>query len=152
MIEQITDSQNNQQSNKSQKSQKSKESSEESTSSGAEDVNKFSAEGGTGGNARASEVRPFGTTFYVYAEVHKELPEVQFIVDTGAGVSLLPQKAYDLIPQEDRPQLEQAERHVYCGNNQGIRIAGIAYMKIRLQSIEYQAAFHVTPDVHKGIL
>ena len=80
--------------------------------------------------SKETEVKPFGTTFYVYAEVHKELPEVQFIVDTGAGVSLLPQKVFEQIPLEDRPQLTPAERHVYCGNEQGIRLAGIAYMKI----------------------
>ena len=143
---------------KSEKSQKFKvkletiDESEERSST--EDVNEFNtnsrAESTTSG--KATKVTPFGTTFYVYAEVHRELPEVQFIVDTGAGVSLLPQAVYEQIPLEDRQPLSPTERHVFCGNDQGIRIAGIAFMSIRLQNIEYQAAFHITPDVRKGIL
>ena len=117
-------------SKKSQKPQKSNESEEEVESPSAEDVNEFSAGVSAEQSSKETEVKPFGTTFYVYAEVHKELPEVQFIVDTGAGVSLLPQKVFEQIPLEDRPQLTPAERHVYCGNEQGIRLAGIAYMKI----------------------
>ena len=55
-------------------------------------------------------------------------------------------------PTEDKPTLEKTARNVFCGNEQGIRISGIAYMPIKLQQIEYQAAFHVSPDVQKGIL
>ena len=103
-------------------------------------------------NKRKPQVIPFGTSFYVYAEISHQLPEMQFIIDTGAGVSLIPESVYQLLPTEDKPTLEKTARNVFCGNEQGIRISGIAYMPIKLQQIEYQAAFHVSPDVQKGIL
>ena len=97
-------------------------------------------------------MKPFGTSFYVYAELHPEIPEIQFIIDTGAGISLLPESVYHCLPSSERPPLAATARSVFVGNEQGINITGIVFMKIRLQHIEYQAAFHVSPDVQKGIL
>ena len=102
-------------------------------------------------NVDETMVSPFGTSFYVYAELHHDLPEMQFLVDTGAGVSMLPEAMYNLIPAEERAPLRGAIRRIHCGNEQGLTVLGIAYMTIKLQHIEYQAAFYVSPDVKKGI-
>ena len=98
------------------------------------------------------EITPYGTPFYLYAELSKTMPEVSFLIDTGAIVSLLPEIIYRRLPADERPPLTKSDRSVCCGNEQTIRVRGVAFMVITIERLEYQAAFHVTPDVPRGLL
>ena len=44
-----------------------------------------------------------GDSYYVWGEVHRDVPSALFIIDTGAMVSLLNKNVYDEIPEEVRP-------------------------------------------------
>ena len=97
-------------------------------------------------------VTPFGIPFYVSATLSHWMASTHFLIDTGAMVSLLPESVYKRIPAQDKGRLVPTPRSVCCGNLSAIRVKGIAFMKIRIENIEYQATFHITPDVPRGIL
>ena len=99
-----------------------------------------------------SQPPAFGTSFYVYVDINPEIPDQPFLIDTGAGVSLLPENLYETIPDELKPELQPTDREVQCGNEQGIRIRGIVCLKVKIQNMEYDGVFHVSPDIPKGIL
>ena len=94
----------------------------------------------------------FGTSFYVQADVGEGVFNIPFIIDTGAAISILPEQIYNQLPANEKPVLQPSQRPVCCGNDQSIRIRGIAFKKIRIQDVEYEVAFHVSPDMSKGIL
>ena len=94
----------------------------------------------------------FGTSFYVYVDINENIPDQPFLIDTGAGVSLLPESMYEDLPADKKPELQPTDREVQCGNEQGIRIRGIVCLKVKIQHVEYDAVFHVSPDIPKGIL
>ena len=56
---------------------------------------------------------PYGPAFHVWAQIHEDVPELPFLIDTGAGVSMIPAEWYHAIPEEDRPELEQPLSDVY---------------------------------------
>ena len=97
-------------------------------------------------------VTPFGVPFYVAATLSHWAAATHLLIDTGAMVSLLPEVVYKQLPKEDKGRLVATPRSVCCGNLSAIRVKGIAFMKIRIENIEYQATFHITPDVPRGIL
>ena len=97
-------------------------------------------------------IDPYGQSFFLYADISRVLPGVPFIIDTGADISLLPQIIYDRMEEDEKPKLEKHQHSVFCGNNQSIRIAGIVIMTIKIQNIDYEAAFHISPDIPKGII
>ena len=99
-----------------------------------------------------AEISPYGTTFYLCAQVSKNMPEVFLLIDSGAVVSLLPLAVYNRIPEDERGKLVKTGRSVCCGNEQSISVHGIAFMVISIDQTEYQVAFHLTSDVPKGLL
>ena len=99
-----------------------------------------------------NNITPFGTSFYVWAKIHQEVPDMPFLIDTGAGVSLLPERLYYKIPEDDRPPLLYSSIKIYCGNSNRIRVTGVVALTMRIQNVDYKGIFHVSPDEVKGIL
>ena len=99
-----------------------------------------------------NNITPYGTSFYVWAKIHHEMPDMPFLIDTGAGVSLLPERLYYKIPEEDRPPLFYSSIRIFCGNSNPIRVTGVVALTVRIQNVDYSAIFHVSADEVKGIL
>ena len=97
-------------------------------------------------------VTPYGVPFYVSASVSRWIPETALLIDTGAVISLLPLAIYKQVSEVEKGKLVPTQRIVCCGNQTSVNVGGIAYMNIRIENIEYQATFHITPDIPKGIL
>ena len=91
-------------------------------------------------------------SYYVWARIHPEAIDMPFLVDTGAGISLLPRNQYMAIPECDRPPLEHSGVKVFCGNSSTISIEGKVTLNLILQKVEYSCVFHVSADEVKGIL
>ena len=95
---------------------------------------------------------PHGTTCFVYGRVHPALNTYPLLIDSGAGISLIPKRWYDSIPVEKRPKLKATTLNVRTGNKVKINVAGIMKTVLRLQCGDYPCQFHVSPDEIHGIL
>ena len=70
---------------------------------------------GAGGGAQSTSkptvtpnLRLNGHALFVHAAPHSELPDLPFLVDTGANVSMLPYNWYMAIPEAERPALAES--------------------------------------------
>ena len=88
----------------------------------------------------------------MWAKIHPEVREVPFLIDTGAGISLLPYHQYLAIPEEGRPVIEPTGVKVLCGNSTGISVEGTVTLPVIIKHVEYKCVFHVSHDEVKGIL
>ena len=91
-------------------------------------------------------------SFYVWAKIHPEVREVPFLIDTGAGISLLPYHQYLAIPEDVRPAIQPTGVKVLCGNSTGIAVEGTVTLPVIIHRVEYKCIFHVSHDEIKGIL
>ena len=46
-----------------------------------------------------------GESYYLWGELHKDVPAVLFVVDTGAMVSMISKNVFDEIPVADQPEV-----------------------------------------------
>ena len=53
-------------------------------------------------------------------------------MDSGAGVSLIPKRWYDSIPDDEKPPLKPTTLDVRTGNKVGINMAGVIDMVLRV--------------------
>ena len=89
---------------------------------------------------------------YVYVQPHPTLPDVPFLVDTGAAVSMLPHSWFVAIPPNERPELEKTPLTVFAANNTTFRITGVAHMQLKIQSVNYACMVHISPDEDTAIM
>ena len=75
-----------------------------------------------------------------------------FLIDSGAGVSILPEELYRQIPEADRPPLVKTDLDIRAGNMTQIDIIGRIHLLVRIQHLDYQCIFHVSRDAVQPIL
>ena len=75
-----------------------------------------------------------------------------FLIDSGAGVSILPEELYRQIPEADRPPLVTTDLDIRAGNMTPIDIIGRIHLLVRIQHLDYQCIFHVSRDAVQPIL
>lgn len=95
---------------------------------------------------------PHGTTCFIYGCIHPALNNYPLLIDSGAGISLIPLRWFDSIPDEEKPPLLPTTLNVKTGNKIKINVAGVIDVKLRLQCGDYDCKFHVSPDEIHGIL
>ena len=93
-----------------------------------------------------------GHALFVHAAPHRELPDLPFLIDTGANVSMLPYDWYMAIPEGERPELAQSPLEVLAGNQSKFNIMGVARFDLRIKDMEYPCLMHVSPDETSGVL
>ena len=74
------------------------------------------------------------------------------MIDSGAGISLIPQRWYDAIPDNEKPLLRPTTLNVKTGNKIKINVAGYIEVSLKLQCGVYPCNFHVSCDEIHGIL
>ena len=62
--------------------------------------------------------------------------EVKFTIDTGASCTLLSTRIFNLIKEEDRPQLRKSPVRLYGPSGQPLDCLGIATFSIKLEQVE----------------
>ena len=95
---------------------------------------------------------PYGTTCFVYGRLHPALNYYPLLIDSGAGVSLIPKRWYDSIPDDEKPPLKPTTLTVRTGNKVRINMAGVIDVVLRLHCGDYPCTFHVSSDEVHGIL
>ena len=88
----------------------------------------------------------------MHAAPHRELPDLPFLVDTGANVSMLPYNWYMAIPEAERPALAESPLQILAGNQSQFNVTGVARFDIRIKDMEYPCLMHVSPDETSGVL
>ena len=98
------------------------------------------------------KLRLNGHALFVHAAPHKELPDLPFLVDTGANVSMLPYNWYMAIPEADRPALAESPLQILAGNQSKFNVVGVARFDICIKDMSYPCLMHVSPDETSGVL
>ena len=88
----------------------------------------------------------------MYGRVHPALNNYPLLIDSGAGISLIPKRWFDSIPDEQQPTLRPSTLNVCTGNKIKINVAGVMDSVLRLQCGDYPCQFHVSSDEIHGIL
>ena len=101
---------------------------------------------------QTSPTPPYGTTCFVYGRIHPALNAYPLLIDSGAGISLIPKRWYDSIPDDEKPPLKPTTLTVRTGNKVRINMAGVIDVTLRLQCGNYPCRFHVSSDEVHGIL
>ena len=100
----------------------------------------------------APKLRLNGHALFVHAAPHRELPDLPFLVDTGANVSMLPYNWYMSIPEAERPALAESPLQIVAGNQSKFNIEGVARFDICIKDMAYPCLMHVSPDETSGVL
>ena len=74
------------------------------------------------------------------------------LIDTGAGISLIPKRWFDSIPDDEKPPLLPTTLNVKTGNKIKINVSGVIDVILKLQCGDYPCKFHVSSDEIHGIL
>ena len=74
------------------------------------------------------------------------------LIDSGAGISLIPKRWYDSIPDDEKPPLQPTTLTVRTGNKVRINMAGMIDVSLRLSCGNYPCRFYVSSDEVHGIL
>ena len=93
-----------------------------------------------------------GTTCFVYGRLHPAMNSYPLLIDSGAGISLIPKRWYDSIPDDDKPPLQPTTLTVRTGNKVRINMAGMIDVSLRLSCGNYPCRFYVSSDEVHGIL
>ena len=101
---------------------------------------------------QASSTPAFGTTCFVYGRIHPALNSYPLLIDSGAGISLIPKRWYDSIPDDEKPMLKPTTLTVRTGNKVRINMAGVIDVTLRLSCGNYPCRFHVSSDEVHGII
>ncbi len=91
-------------------------------------------------------------SFFVWATVHPTVPDVLMLMDTGAGISMLPQTIYDAIPDVDKQPLEPTSLKILAGNNTDIVCKGTAEVRFSFSNMTFVQRFYISAGDTLGIL
>ena len=100
----------------------------------------------------APKLRLNGQALFVHAAPHRDLPDLPFLVDTGANVSMLPYNWYMAIPEAERPALAESPLQILAGNQSKFNVEGVARFDICIKDMAYPCLMHVSPDETSGVL
>ena len=93
-----------------------------------------------------------GDSYYVWAEIDVSVPNVLFVLDTGAMVSLLNKKVFDEIPECARPVVRDTTATLTSVNTQSVRTYGIVTLEINLQGVRFKHDFWLCDMSESGII
>ena len=78
--------------------------------------------------------------------------EVLMLVDSGAGVSMLPWSIFNALPKYEKPALLPNDLNLTAANAGGIRCFGKCILRFLLADDEYETEFYITEDSTPAIL
>ena len=68
------------------------------------------------------------------------------LLDTGAGISLLPRRLYDVIAKSQQTELRQPDRRITGANSKAIQCFGVAEIGINIEGQKFDHDFYVCED------
>ena len=68
------------------------------------------------------------------------------LLDTGAGISLLPRRLYDVISKSQTTELRQADRKITGANSKSIECFGVAEVEFNIEGQSFRHDFYVCED------
>ena len=71
---------------------------------------------------------------------------VKALLDTGAGISLLPRRLYDVITKSQTTELRQADRKITGANSKSIECFGVAEVEFNIEGQAFRHDFYVCED------
>ena len=89
---------------------------------------------------------------YVFATPHPDLPDLPFLVDTGAQVTMMPLSWYNSIPPERRPPLTNSQLRIVAANKTTFAVSGMAEFRLRIKGTAFPCNIYISPDEDAGIL
>ena len=78
-----------------------------------------------------------GESYYVWAELHPEIPSALFVLDTGAMVSLLNKNVFDEIPERLRPAIRHTGVRLESVKTQAVTTYGIVTLHLDIQGVRF---------------
>lgn len=88
---------------------------------------------------------------YVFATPHPDLPDLPFLVDTGAQVTMMPLSWYNSIPPERRPPLTNSQLRIVAANKTTFAVSGMAEFRLRIKGTTFPCNIYISPDEDAGI-
>ena len=89
---------------------------------------------------------------YVFAEAHPDLPDLPFLIDTGAQVTMMPLSWYNSIAPEHRPEIRSTKLRIIAANKTDFRVSGFAEFQLRIKLRTFPCTIYISPDEDVGIL
>ena len=106
----------------------------------------------TSPSPQASGLKTKGDCMYIYAAPHVDLPDLPFLVDTGAQVTMMPLSWYNSIAPENRPELKSTKLRIVAANKTSFAVSGLAEFRLRIKSMTFPCNIYISPDEDAGIL
>ena len=75
---------------------------------------------------QASGLKTKGECMYIFAGPHSDLPDLPFLVDTGAQVTMMPLSWYNSIAPDNRPTLNNTKLRIIAANKTSFAVSGVA--------------------------
>ena len=101
---------------------------------------------------KSSNLKIKGECMYVFAEPHIDLPDLPFLVDTGAQITMMPLKWYNSIAPERRPKLKESSLRIVAANKTTFSVHGYAEFQLRIKQKVYPCNIYISPEEDTGIL
>ena len=68
------------------------------------------------------------------------------MLDTGAGISILPKRIYDVISTQKRIKLRTSDIKVKGANDKSIQCYGMAWVEVEIEGQQFKHKFYVCQD------
>ena len=88
----------------------------------------------------------------MWGELHENIPETLFLIDTGAIASIINRSNFERIPVNDRPPVSGTEEELFGASDEKLKVYGTVIMKIRIDGYEVQHKFWICDTNVAGII
>ena len=93
-----------------------------------------------------------GESYYVWGELHKDVPAVLFVVDTGAMVSMINKAVFDEIPLAQQPEIKKNYMELKSVTTQEVPTHGIVTLTVNVQGKFLEHDFWLCDMSESGVI
>ena len=93
-----------------------------------------------------------GESYYVWGELHKDVPAVLFVVDTGAMVSMINKAVFDDIPLAQQPEIKRNYMELKSVTTQEVPTHGIVTLTVNVQGKFLEHDFWLCDMSESGVI
>ena len=87
-----------------------------------------------------------GIGMCVWTEFEGARKGARALLDTGAGISLLPRRIFDAVRKPQKARLKPTDRNIKGANGKSIECFGQAMVKLSIEGHEFKHRFFVCQD------
>ena len=93
-----------------------------------------------------------GESYYVWGELHVDVPAALFVIDTGAMVSMINKNVFDEIPLHSRPEVRQTTVDLKSVTTQEVKTYGVTTLVVNIQGKRLEHEFWICEMSESGVI